>query len=199
MASIRSTLVSGGVTTRRVLATLATLALAFTSSLTAQRSGFWADLGLGSGMQQLGCDICSGANNGGWAARAALGGTLNRRFRLGAELHGWTDRTEEIRYTFYSVTPAVYWHPAPRRVPYFLFAGLGLASYRATDDNERMSSSGVGVTFGAGFDMPLAGNYALTPFASYTTSIRANLMYDRVHIADSHANLFQAGLGLTRR
>jgi hypothetical protein len=183
----------------RSWAALAAFALAFSSPVTAQDTGFWASLGLGSGLQQLGCDICRSENNGGWAARAALGGTLHRRLRLGAEIHGWTDRTDDIRYTFYSVTPALYWHPAPERVPYFLFAGAGYASYRAADANEVMTSSGVGITFGAGYDLRLAGRYALTPFASYTASFLANLMYDRTRIADSHATLFQFGFGLTRR
>jgi hypothetical protein len=150
-------------------------------------------------MHQVACDICRAENNGGWAARGALGTTLGTRLRLGAEIHGWTDLTDDIRFRFISVTPAVYWHPSPNRVPYFLMAGLGYASYKASDDNEVISSSGLGVTLGLGLELPLVGRYRLTPFGSYTGSFLANLKHDRTDITSARLSLFQLGLGLTRR
>ena len=150
-------------------------------------------------MHQVACQICRAENNGGWAARIAMGRSLRPRIGLGGEIHIWTDRTDDIRFRFYSVTPALYWYPSPRRVPYFLMGGAGYASYRASDDNEVVKSSGVGVTFGLGYDLMLAGRYRLTPFGTYTASFLANLMLDRTDVASARLRLIQLGVGLTRR
>jgi hypothetical protein len=180
----------------RIAAALVAALLAPVSPVAAQ--GFWAGLGLGSGMQQVGCDICRGEINGGWTARIALGGTLSRHLQLGAELHGWTDKTDDIRFTFYSVMPAVYWYPS-LRTPYFMLGGVGLVGYRAADENETMRSSSMGLTVGMGYELRVASSYAITPFVTYTGSFLANLQYERTDIADARFSLFQIGLGFTRR
>lgn len=178
---------------------LAVALLLLAPPVAAQRAGVWVSLGLGTGMHEVACDICRAEDNGGWSARAAVGGTLSRRLKLGAEIHGWTDRTDDIRFTFYSVTPALYWYPSRRGIPYFLMGGAGYAAYRASDDTEVISSSGIGATFGAGLELPLAGRFKLTPFATYTGSFLAHLKYDRTDIARAQLSLFQLGLGITRR
>lgn len=171
--------------------------LVFTAS-PALAQGFWVVLGVGTGLQQVACEICRGDGNGGWAGRVAAGGTLSAHLRLGGEVHGWTDKTDDIRFTFYSITPALYWYPSAR-LPYFLMTGVGLANYKASDANETISASSVGLTVGAGYELPLFGSYALTPFASYTGTFLANLKYDRTIIADAQLSLFQVGIGVTRR
>lgn len=164
----------------------------------AAAQGFWAGVGLGTGMQQVACDICRGDGNGGWTARAAAGATLSPRLRLGGELRGWTDKTDDVRFTFYSVTPALYWYPSSR-LPYFLMAGVGLANYKAAGGGESISTSSVGLAVGLGYELPLTGDYAFTPFVSYTGTFLANLKYDRTIIADAQLSLFQAGIGVTWR
>jgi hypothetical protein len=160
--------------------------------------GFWAGVGLGSGLQQVACDICRGQGNGGWAARVALGGTLSRHLLLGGELHGWTDKTDDIRFTFYSVTPALYWYPSTR-IPYYLLGGIGLVGFRASDQNENMSSSSMGLTVGLGYEMRVTSGYAISSFATYTGSFLANLKHERTDITDAQVSLFQVGIGFTRR
>ena len=171
--------------------------LAFTAPPAAAQ-GFWAGVGVGTGSQRVSCEICRGDGNGGWAVRATAGSTLSPHLRLGGELHGWTDKTDEVRFTFYSVTPALYWYPALRR-PYFLMAGLGYAGYNASAGDETISTSSLGVTLGAGYEVPLAGRYALTPFASYTGTLLANLKSDRTIITGARVSLLQVGVGITRR
>jgi hypothetical protein len=175
---------------------LAAAFLLLASPLAAQ--GFWAGVGLGTGMQQVGCDICNGDRNGGWAARVALGGTLSRHLLIGAELHGWTDKTDDIRFNSYSIMPALYWYPSTR-TPYYFLGGLGLVGFRASDENESMSSSSMGVTVGLGYEIRLASDYAITSFFTYTGSFLANLKYDRTDIANAQLSLFQVGIGFVRR
>jgi hypothetical protein len=172
-------------------------ALLFSASPLAAQ-GFWAGLGLGTGFQQVGCDICRGDKNGGWAARAALGGTLSSHLQIGAELHGWTDKTDDIRFTSFSVMPALYWYPSTR-VPYYILGGLGMVGFRASAEDESMSSTSMGLTVGLGYEFRVAGSYAITSFATYTGSFLANLKHDRTDIADAQLSLFQVGIGFTRR
>jgi hypothetical protein len=175
----------------------ATAALLVFAAPPAAAQNFWASLGVGTGSQQVSCDICRGDGNGGWAVRAAAGSTLSPRLRLGGELHGWTDATDDVRFTFYSVTPALYWYPATQ--PYFLMAGVGYAGYHASAGDETISTSSLGVTLGVGYEVPLAGRYALTPFASYTGTLLANLKSDRTIITGAQVSLLQVGVGITRR
>jgi len=176
----------------------ATAALLVFSAPPAAAQGFWASLGVGTGRQLVTCEICRGDGNGGWAVRAAAGSTLSTRLRLGGELHGWTDRTDGIRFRFYSVTPTLYWSPSAR-TPYFLMAGIGYANYNASAENETISASSIGLTMGAGYELALAGRYAFTPFAGYTGTFLANLKRDRTIITGAQVSLFQVGVGITRR
>jgi len=170
--------------------------IAFVTSPAAAQ-GFWAGVGVGTGRQHVTCEICRGDGNGGWAVRAAAGSSLGPSLRLGGELHGWTDRTDDVRFTFLSVTPVLYWYPGAGR--YHVMAGVGYANYRGSSDDETIGASAVGITLGAGYELPLAGRYALAPFASYTGSLLANLTRDRTIITGAQLSLFQVGVGITRR
>lgn len=176
---------------------LAAVLLVFTQPLAAQNKGLWVSFGLGPGLHRITCQICRANGNGGWAARVAVGGSLSRQFGWGGEFHGWTDRTDNIRFTAWSIMPALYWHP--KKQPYFLMGGAGLASYRAADDNEVISSASVGATFGGGVQLPLVGRFSLTPFATYTSSFLAHLKLNRTVLTDARLSLFQVGIALTRR
>jgi hypothetical protein len=183
---------------RQLVIGAATAALLAFTAPPAAAQGFWAGVGVGSGRQVVTCQICLGDGNGGWAVRAAAGTTLSPRLRLGGELHGWTDKTEDVRFTFYAVTPALYWYPSPTGTV-FLMVGAGYANYKASAGDEVISSSSIGFTLGVGYEVPVAGRYALAPFASYTGSFLANLKSDRTIITGAQLSLFQVGVGITRR
>ena len=171
--------------------------LVFSSPLEAQNRGVWVSVGLGPGLQRITCEICRANGNGGWAGRVAAGGSVGRQFGWGGEFHGWTDRTDNVRFIAYSIMPALYWHP--KKKPYFVMGGAGLASYRASDGNEVISSASVGMTFGGGIQLPLVARFSLTPYATYTGSFLAHLKLDRTVLTDARLSLFQVGIGLTRR
>jgi hypothetical protein len=78
-------------------------------------------------------------------------------------------------------------------------AGAGLANYKASNANEEISTSSVGLTVGMGLELPLVGRWRLNPFASYTGTVLANLKVGRTIIADAQLSLFQLGVGVTRR
>jgi hypothetical protein len=183
---------------RHFVLSAATAALLVFIAPPAEAQGFWASLGAGTGRQRVTCEICRGDGNGGWTARAAAGTRLNARLRLGGELAGWTDRTDGVRFTYASVAPTLYWYPTGRQA-YFLTAGLSYVFYRASAEGETIGASGLGFAVGTGYDLPLRGRYALTPFATYSISLPTNLTRDQAIIVDAQLSLFQVGLGVTRR
>lgn len=174
-----------------------TAALIAFAAAPAAAQGFWAGLGVGTGRHSVTCEICIGDGNGGWAVRAAAGTTLGPSLRLGGELHGWTDRTDGVRFTFFSVTPTLYWYPAARQT--FLMAGVGYANFRGSAESETIGASSIGLTVGVGYELPLVGRLALAPFASYTGSVLASLRRDHTIITGAQLSLFQVGVGITHR
>jgi hypothetical protein len=183
---------------RHLVTGAATAALLVFVAPPAVAQGPWFGFGVGTGVQRVTCVICRGDGNGGWAARASAGGRLGARLRFGGELTGWTDKTDDVRFTFIALTPTLYWYPATR-APFFLTAGIGYTRYSASAEDETIGTSAFGLTFGTGYDLPLPGRYALTPFASYTTTLFAELTSDRAIITDAQVSLFQLGVGVTRR
>lgn len=83
---------------RELFTSAATAALPVGVAAPVVAQGSWAGLGVGTGRQRVACAICRGDGNGGWAVRAAAGATLNARLRLGGELTGWTDETDDVRF-----------------------------------------------------------------------------------------------------
>ena len=160
--------------------------------------GFWLSAGLGTGSQQVACEICRADRNGGWAARFAFGHRIRPGLDLGGEIHGWVDRTDDIQFRSLAILPAVYWRPG-RRAKYHLIGGIGYTTYRAGNDDETISSSGLGFTAGAGLDLSVAGRLFLTPFATFTASFLANLKHERTDITRAQLSLLQLGIGFTRR
>ncbi len=172
--------------------------MVFVPQLSAQQKGFWFTAGLGTGSHQVACEICRGNRNGGWSARLAVARPVKAGLDLGLEVQGWRDHSDDIGYRSLALLPTLYWRPSRLR-NYYLLGGLGYNTYRAANDDESISSTGVGIVLGAGLDVPLTGRYRLTPFATYTASFLANLKHDRTDITNAQLTLLQLGFGLTRR
>jgi hypothetical protein len=144
-----------------------------------ERSGFWANVGLGYG--SLGCDDCSG-REGGLSGNLALGGTVNDRLLLGVGTTGWvkevggenlTAGTFDLRMRFYPV----------RTSGFFITGGIGAGSVSYADENE----VGLGVVIGLGWDLRIGRNISLTPFYNGFAMRNDNL----------DANVGQIGIGIT--
>jgi hypothetical protein len=183
-----------------VVAVWLSLALFIGTSIpaAAQSRRIWLSAGIGTGSQQVACQICRGDRNGGWSARVAGGKRIRPHLDLGAEIHGWTDHTDGIGYRSIAFVPAIYWRPNRNR-PLFLMGGVGYSTYRAANDDESITTSGLAFAAGGGMDAPLTGRWRFTPFITYTASVLANLKHDRTDVTSAQVSLLQLGLGLTRR
>ncbi len=176
------------------------IACAVPNLLPAQETGggFWAGITVGAGRQRSTCDICAGDGNGGWTLRLAAGGTRSPKLRLGGELQAWSDRTEELDSRFVLIAPTAYWRPSSK-VPYFLMAGVGVASFRVADSTEALTSTSIGVTIGGGYELSVADHWAITAYAGFSGSLFANLTLDRTNIANVRHTLLQIGIGVMRK
>ena len=185
-----------------------TLALALpVTALTAQRSrapaptegGLWFAAGLGGGWARVNCNICSDEVDGGAGGFLRLGGTVNPRLLIGAEVTAWTHPETSVDQSAWALSAAAYWYPS--RKPLYIKAGLGYTVHHARDGVDVVTSSGVGPQFGAGYEFTLSRNWVLSPFLN--TSF--GLVMDDVKFnggsvtSDVNVSLLQLGLGVLRR
>jgi hypothetical protein len=113
------------------------------------------------------------------------------------QVQGWTDGADEVRTTFLTVGPTVHWYPGSLGRPQFLVGALSYARYRATaTDEEAVTASSLGLTFGAGWDVPLSRRFTMTPIVTMTVTMLGELERDGSDIASAGFSLIQLGVGL---
>lgn len=141
---------------------------------TQSRSGFWMEAGGGTGAIRIGCASClAPIALYGNSAYIRVGGTISSKVLLGIETFTLTDRTFALSNGDSTVVvknamfaPVALWYPWAGGT-YFKF-GVGVASTDITtpalEDSPAIVSNGIGsgLTFGAGFDIPLSRRFALT-------------------------------------
>ena len=131
------------------------------------RQGFWFSGGLGWGTAD--CEACVNDRVGGAAAVLALGGTLSQKLLLGASLNGWFKQEGDVTLALGATTAALRFYPA-RNAGLFLLGGLGVSSRAIKTDvgnvSVTVSDNGTAALLGAGYDLRVARNLSLTPFAN---------------------------------
>lgn len=130
-----------------------------------RHQGFWIGFGLGAG---LNLDLDEGRE--GAAGYLRLGGTVNRHLLIGGELVAWAREENNVTLSQGNVTGTVYLYPGPTG-GLFAKSGLGFGSITfetssttsGTTRTVTVTESGVGATFGVGYDLRLGNNFYLTP------------------------------------
>lgn len=175
---------------RRTMAFAATLLLMSGSGLVAQdtapHSGFWLSGGLGGGTTDTDSDDDSGP-----AAYLRMGGTPSDRVLLGGEIIGMSRDVGGSTVSQANTTFSVLYYPSSPG-GFFAKAGAGFATAVVSTDvvggTFETDESGVGLTFGAGYDVRIGGNLYLTP----NVDILVQTFDD---FADSNLFLFSLGIG----
>lgn len=119
--------------------------------------GFWLGFGFGGGWERFDFDL--GNRGRGGAAYLRMGGTVNPHVLFGGEALAWfrADRFgEDIERV--NVTASALLYPGSRG-GWFLKAGGGVA----TSNRFGAEQTGIGTTFGTGYDLRLGGNFFVTP------------------------------------
>lgn len=119
--------------------------------------GFWFSLGLGGGWEEFDFDF--GNRGRGGAGYVRLGGTVSQQVLLGGEALAWFrddefgDAIERVNATFTAML-----YPS-RHGGWFLKAGGGVAG----NNRFGFEETGLGTTFGTGYDLRVGRNFYITP------------------------------------
>ncbi len=148
------------------------------------RDGFWISGGLGYG--SLGCDNCGGSREGGISGGLSLGGTITPRFLLGVGSDAWAKSQQGATLTVGTLDARVRFYPSTTG-GFFLTGGLGVGTVSAGGSGYIASETGLGMLFGAGYDVRVGRNTSLTPYWSGFAMRNAN----------TDANVGQVGLAIT--
>jgi hypothetical protein len=124
------------------------------------REGFWFNGGLGVGL--AGCVGCVGREVG-TSGGLTLGGTLSDRVLLGVGTSGWYKSIDGVALTGGTFDARLRFYPAVRS-GFFLTAGAGLGSVAVSDGFLSDRETGLGLSFGLGWDLRVGRNVSLTPF-----------------------------------
>jgi len=177
-----------------------TLALALSRPAPSQaqhpqtRQGFGISFGFGAGSAVFTCDDCP-ADWGGTAPSGyfRIGGYLSPSVMLAGESNGWSDPDGA---SIGAVLAVVQWYPMVASGLY-LKGGAGYA-YADAMDLGVDPPTGFGISLGAGYDLRVARNFALTPYVSYLRMIGGNMSwYGGDPASKAKIGVVQFGLGFT--
>ena len=178
-----------------------------------RRSGFWLSVGGGPAEGSIRCDCplvnAVIADDDPWKGGAAgsfslaMGGTVNPKLQLGAELNQWSravdenDRTSNIAFLSFIAK----YYPSETG-NFFLKGGFGFGGATLENNVVKLQAGGAGLHFGLGYDILLGREkkMALTPF------MNLNVLYADEDVAvvqnvrlrgPSDPSYFQLGLAFT--
>jgi hypothetical protein len=121
---------------------------------------------------------------------------VDPRFVVGAEASGWTNNLpeDEVREFIGGIQGVTYFYPRP--APWYLKAGIGWMGYGAED----VSSKGIGVQLGAGYEFAVPGGLTMSNFVNLAATSFAQLRSEDETLADeASVTLVQIGVAVTRR
>jgi hypothetical protein len=163
------------------------------------RHGFWFGFGFGYGSANVSCDSCgSGPRVGGTSGFLKFGGALNPHLSLGAAADGWTHTSAAVTESLGNLTASLYYYPRASS-GLFVEGGVGISSYQV-NTSPLVSGTGLGLTAGLGYDLPLGPTVSLTPRVAYAYGAVGNLNYSDTGSTLTTGwkqNLLSVGVGVT--
>ena len=163
------------------------------------REGFWWGVGLSYGWAHVSCDICIADRKGNLSATVNLGGTISQSLLLGGELNGWMRGGEEnVDEYMAAMSGVAYWYPKASG-SFYLKGGVAYMTYRISDDEESLTSSGFGPQIGVGYQFRITHHASIQPYLNaIVTFPTSDLDIDgNRQASDVSLSLIQFGLGLT--
>ncbi|MDH3206773.1 MAG: hypothetical protein OEO79_09175 [Gemmatimonadota bacterium] len=118
--------------------------------------GIWWEISAGAGGMRLTCAICDPTRELGPAISGAVGAYGSPRVRVGLEGGGWANDDGDVRESVYRAGLVAQLHPRPDSGLH-LIGGLGWSGYRA----ELFTYDAIRLTLGAGWDLPLTGDWVV--------------------------------------
>ena len=153
---------------------VAVIFLAGTAVVTAEeteRSGFWAGLDIGAGYVERSVGSVE-SDNTDLYMRFKAGYAVHPQILAGLELSGWnqqaTDRNDPTKGEGLMQVFLISRLYPMRDSNLFAKVGGGWVRQWVNNPSEESTLDGWGATVGIGYDYPLGGNWALTPFFNYS-------------------------------
>lgn len=170
------------------------------------RKGFWMGGGVGTGAGSLHCAICAHEREQGTSAYLRAGTTVTRKLLLGVQGSGWQRSGEAGKRRLVSLTGGAWWYPNDRH-GYYFHGGAGVSRWRASEENDAVTSQAVALTVGVGYEVRVNPKLSIVPYLNAVGSSKGSLWLEnkddvsferRKLPSGGHALLFQIGLGITR-
>lgn len=161
----------------------------------------WVAGGPAIGAVKLSCDNCTRPRDLGFQVNGAVGIVASAALRPGLEASYWWGGDEDVSVQVITVSPVLYWQPAPRS-PLVLRGALGIASFRAKDDPDDdtpLRTRPVALQLGAGYRVPLSKTLALVPYGNLQVSANDDLIEGSSVVTSANVNGFFAGVMLQWR
>ena len=170
------------------------------------RRGFWYGGGVGTGAGSMHCGICEHEKEQGTSAYLRAGTTVNRRLLLGVQGSGWQRTGDAGKRRLLSLTGGAWWYPNARH-GYYLHGGAGLSRWKASQENDAVTSQAVALIVGVGYEVRVNPQLSIVPYLNALGSSSGSMWLEnkddvsferRKLPSGGHALLFQIGLGITR-
>lgn len=173
------------------------------------RTGLWGEISAGIGSIRVACTGCADPEfTPGSAGLVRLGGTLTDKVMLGWESAAFTHEVlgagsadSSTRSQIETISIVVLWFPW--RSGLFLKGGVGIAQGRftvaagsAVDSTE---GTGIGMTLGLGWDVPISRKFAITANAASIIAAPGDFVLPGRRIDDLIGSVYQVSVGITFR
>ena len=170
------------------------------------RHGFWTTIGGGWVVARGTCNICGAdppyRNRAG--LYVAMGGVISPHVLASGEVFtqsGTLNQGElgqnHVRVTY--VTSQLHWYP--RSAPVYIKFGFGFSRGQNTfvrqGEERKESTTGVGIMFGLGADIPLGRKFSLSPVASWYMGAVGDFQTAAGLARSVSSNTWMAAMGLT--
>jgi opacity protein-like surface antigen len=181
----------------RGLAAVALASIVLASPAAAQgrleHDDFFVGFGAGPGWATLNSDQEDAGTDTGISGHLRFGWTLRDDVLVGFETDGWYDSDENFTNAWGSGMMAAYWYPFAA-VPAFVKGGAGWMYVNIAQDPDEFTSSHVAFQLGAGYDVRIASNHAITIVGNWIQGLQAGLSFNDVHVGHVSPTILQLGL-----
>jgi hypothetical protein len=190
---------------RLILAAMALGALAApVSAQQAHRQGWWVEAAGGYGYLRVGTQSQEVRRQNGVSGYVRAGRQIGRNVSLGLEWQGYTGDTDTITTKLGSLQMFALFNPWGH-IPLFLSGGIGMVDGQVlvgipVNTVYEAKGSGVGLNFGASYDIRIGQRWAIAPSVSTHISALGDFIISPTRKADDViATVYQLGVGITWR
>lgn len=157
-----------------------------------QHNAFYFGIGLGIGWAKLGGDFSGGDSQSGLSGHLRLGGTVKPNLLLGGETNGWFDSDDGIDNSWGSLMGTVTYYPG-KNLPLFVKGGAGYMMTSGTDGFDDYRSSHFAFQFGAGYDIKVGSNKAITIVGNWIQGLSSGWSISGIEFGNASPRIIQLG------